>query len=522
MNFLLILIFALYWLPPAHAARDYYEVLGIAKTATPDEVRKAYKKAALAHHPDRNPGDADALAKFKEAKDAYDVLGDEEKRTRYDRFGTAVDSGGRSRGGGFSGGDPFGGYGGGPQPTAEEIKAAKRERAFKMADATGARYSNQWLKYDATKKAFYDTRTKLWSYFNPEENQLNFHTPEGYEFRPHEGSYTDWQSSGFLNPSESPEWRRFVQDTESWDPIDIRTGFSKRFRFNPRTTSDKSELFDRFLGPRESLDRAALEAEMAALEWTPARRRDFVARAKETLRSTRFNHGTHAQDLATTAAVFGSPVVERFPELMDHFVSYYPKLIPSFNYHYLTRDGWLNQPQAAEWAEGLFAERDGRIYFMDGLIGRNRNLPGAENDFPVDQFLRAAQHLFPQMTTSDIDHLMVTLGQIPDGALDRMRYVLETLLKSSDFMLALSNCEPHGQSYKKVLDWYQKYEPEIVEGYLKALEIETRMPTPWNQATYDRLRSQTKRSRQAIIQQRVVPYVHRGGGQICPLSKLAR
>jgi len=69
--------------------RDYYEVLGISKTATPDEMKKAYRKLALQYHPDRNPGDKAAEEKFKEAAEAYDVLSTPEKKAKYDQFGHA-------------------------------------------------------------------------------------------------------------------------------------------------------------------------------------------------------------------------------------------------------------------------------------------------------------------------------------------------------------------------------------------------------------------------------------------------
>ncbi len=73
--------------------RDYYEVLGVAKDASPDQIKKAYKKAATANHPDRNPGDEAAVVRFKEAAEAYDVLSDPNKRSRYDHFGHAGVSG---------------------------------------------------------------------------------------------------------------------------------------------------------------------------------------------------------------------------------------------------------------------------------------------------------------------------------------------------------------------------------------------------------------------------------------------
>ncbi|MEY3348931.1 MAG: molecular chaperone DnaJ [Bacteroidota bacterium] len=82
------------------AKRDYYEVLGVAKSASADEIKKAYRKVAMQFHPDRNPGDKAAEEKFKEAAEAYEVLSDQEKKAQYDRFGHA----GLNNRGGFGGG----------------------------------------------------------------------------------------------------------------------------------------------------------------------------------------------------------------------------------------------------------------------------------------------------------------------------------------------------------------------------------------------------------------------------------
>lgn len=105
--------------------RDYYEVLGVAKTATPEELKKAYRKLAIKYHPDKNPGNKEAEEKFKEAAEAYDVLSDPEKRQKYDQFGHNMGPQGfPGGGGGFSAGgftmedifsqfgDIFGGHGG--------------------------------------------------------------------------------------------------------------------------------------------------------------------------------------------------------------------------------------------------------------------------------------------------------------------------------------------------------------------------------------------------------------------------
>jgi molecular chaperone DnaJ len=90
--------------------RDYYEVLGVEKNANADEIKKAYRKAAIKYHPDKNPGDKEAEEKFKEAAEAYDVLSNEEKRARYDRFGHAGMSGAAGGAGGFGGGFGGGGF----------------------------------------------------------------------------------------------------------------------------------------------------------------------------------------------------------------------------------------------------------------------------------------------------------------------------------------------------------------------------------------------------------------------------
>lgn len=85
--------------------RDYYEVLGVSKNATADEIKKAYRKLAIKYHPDKNPGDKSAEEKFKEAAEAYEVLSNEEKRSKYDQFGHAM--GPQGFGGGAGGGGGF-------------------------------------------------------------------------------------------------------------------------------------------------------------------------------------------------------------------------------------------------------------------------------------------------------------------------------------------------------------------------------------------------------------------------------
>jgi molecular chaperone DnaJ len=131
--------------------RDYYEVLGVTREASADEIKKAYRQAALKHHPDRNPGDAAAELRFKEATEAYTVLSDEQKRSAYDRFGHQGVRGGfdfESAGVGdilsqfqemfsdFFGGFGGGGFGGGGQRRrAQRGQDVRVHAVLSLADA---------------------------------------------------------------------------------------------------------------------------------------------------------------------------------------------------------------------------------------------------------------------------------------------------------------------------------------------------------------------------------------------------
>ena len=101
--------------------KDYYQVLGVPKNATHAEIKKAYRKLAQKHHPDANPGDKAAEERFKEISAAYDVVGDEDKRKRYDQVRDMAASGYGGAGGGFPGGVPGGGFPGGGGVRFEDL-----------------------------------------------------------------------------------------------------------------------------------------------------------------------------------------------------------------------------------------------------------------------------------------------------------------------------------------------------------------------------------------------------------------
>jgi molecular chaperone DnaJ len=121
--------------------RDYYEVLDVPREASPEEIKRAYKKLALANHPDRNPGDEEAVSRFKEAAEAFEVLNDPDKRARYDRFGHAG-VGGAAGAGGFSDvddifdafGDLFGGIFGRAQRRGGRVRRGESLRTSLTID----------------------------------------------------------------------------------------------------------------------------------------------------------------------------------------------------------------------------------------------------------------------------------------------------------------------------------------------------------------------------------------------------
>jgi len=102
------------------AKQDFYDLLGVSKSADSEEIKRAYRKAAMQYHPDRNPGNKAAEQKFKDVNEAYDILKDDQKRAAYDRFGHAAFEQGGGGAGGFGGGG-FGGFGGGFANIFEEM-----------------------------------------------------------------------------------------------------------------------------------------------------------------------------------------------------------------------------------------------------------------------------------------------------------------------------------------------------------------------------------------------------------------
>ena len=124
------------------AKRDYYEILGISKSASKDEIKKAYRKLALKHHPDKNKGDKSSEEKFKEASEAYHVLSDDKRKNNYDQFGHAAFEGGGQGFGNFDFGSSF----------SDIFEDFFGDEVFGGGRRSGGRGSNRRndLRYDVT------------------------------------------------------------------------------------------------------------------------------------------------------------------------------------------------------------------------------------------------------------------------------------------------------------------------------------------------------------------------------------
>jgi molecular chaperone DnaJ len=149
------------------AKRDFYDVLGVSKNASPNELKSAYRKLAVKYHPDKNPGDKAAEDKFKEASEAYGILSDQEKKQNYDNFGHAAFENGGGRQGGFGGGfggadfsdifeDFFGGFGSGEGRSRGRRSASNRgsdlryDLSITLEDAYKGK--KQDIKFSTTEK----------------------------------------------------------------------------------------------------------------------------------------------------------------------------------------------------------------------------------------------------------------------------------------------------------------------------------------------------------------------------------
>jgi molecular chaperone DnaJ len=147
------------------AKRDFYDVLGVGKSASPDELKSAYRKLAVKYHPDKNPGDKVAEDKFKEASEAYGILSDKEKKQNYDNFGhAAFENGGGRQGGGFGGfggadfsdifEDFFGDFGGGGRSRNRSSNNRGSDLRYDLSISLEEAYQGkkQDIKFSTTEK----------------------------------------------------------------------------------------------------------------------------------------------------------------------------------------------------------------------------------------------------------------------------------------------------------------------------------------------------------------------------------
>ena len=151
------------------AKRDYYEVLGVIKSSSPEEIKKAYRKSAIKYHPDKNKGDKTAEAKFKEASEAYHILSDKERKANYDQFGHAAFEGSGGRGG-FSNFDFTSSF-------SDIFGSDIFEDIFEGFSGRGRRRSSSFRGADLR----YDLHISLEEAYNGKKQEINFSSSDKCE-----------------------------------------------------------------------------------------------------------------------------------------------------------------------------------------------------------------------------------------------------------------------------------------------------------------------------------------------------
>jgi len=457
------------------AERDLYELLGIKKGATQEEIKKAYRTLAFKFHPDRNPGNIEAESKMKQINSAYEVLSDADRRSRYDKYGSTMS-----------------------EPPVYS-RANRDAESLELAEEIGKKYSNKNWVYNQNTHSFYDNRIGSWIRWSPLSN--SFYSENGWLFYPENGQYWSTAMGAQYNPSDSKGWHRPVSNfNDEFIPINPKNGFALSAKYAPVTVSDASQLFDQVFNPltvvRENVEtdqvkgRAELLKKLSELPWTDSQKADFAERARQHLKlllkpdmNAKFTTDSIYFE-GVVSAVMDTPQILRHPEVISEFVKDSPKYHGHMSEDFLFKPEWYEHPQAKEWLKPLFQNYNGTNKYIGNLIKRDTPLDVATER--VNRFLSTIQStgVHPESLHTLLSSVKRVYG---DKGFDAAKNAFLELTNRTEFLTALSQTRPESQyGIEGFINWLEHHDPVKAGVFTKVLSIEAKRRDEFYYLTADR------------------------------------
>lgn len=441
-----------------------YEILGVPRTSTQDEIKAAYRKLAVKYHPDRNPGDKEAEAMMKQINVAYDVLRDPEKRALYDKGGIDINSPNVSRD---------------ARAAEDAFRRREEQAAQEQADFLGRKYSGKKYVYDKATQQFYDNRTRMWSKYS----RGHFHVQNGWLFMPSDGTYFSINlGAAVFNPDDGNGWVRARGGTsKAFVRIDSNTGFALNAAYDPHTVSDSSALFDELLNPvrkmeslRDPAPRNLLLEQIEKLTWSPEQKSDFVERARAHIRVLRHPDMTYAfaNELAyfyaAIDALIDNPWSANHPEIIKDIIQGLPQYRERIVQKYLATEKWVEHKNAPIWLEDLFSFEDATDVFLAVTLDSEKKPSDGINDLVkvLPSIIRAG------LTPNTIRALIYYMGRYGTEGYNLLENVMLDIANTNSFVEMIADFPPDKpERMYEFLKWYEVREPARARAFQGALAI---------------------------------------------------
>lgn len=446
--------------------KTFYEMLGVPEEASDEAIKKAYKRLSLDNHPDRKPDDADALSRFKEAQEAYEVLGDVEKRAYYDRHGTIA---------GF----------GMTRWWAEDEMREQREREKKdWAERVGPLYSNNLWTYEPVSRRIYDNRIGKWL----SVDFRSFRSEEGWLFSGQSGTYRCLDLQASWDPNDSVGWYRSTSNRgNQLVLIDATTGFSRDAVYAPGSVSDSSQLFDVLMNPMNLLNfrsdrgnRVELMRKLDALPWNESQVSDFLTRAMAhttilTRSDMKINFANDAMYfIPAMEAILDYEIVRQNPSVVVDFLrraEWYRSVISE---ELFLHDKWFNHANATVWLSELFLYPEGAEGFTNAALSREPATTPTAGRAKVRRFANVFDLMIDRIGPSTLHYLIAKLSQYENDGFDVLEDRMIALTSNQLFYEMIARVESKTKNstmIRQFLNWYSQHDPKRSKVFEDALKL---------------------------------------------------